>query len=108
MNPVPGLIQSYCESLNIDCTVQSSEQMEVDAATLFYAKRVVASNSSFSKWLPLYGNSCESLTIPGSPSGGEQWVQDDCITYVDCWNGFDPERWKESLDYRLAWVSGQV
>ena len=80
--------------------------MEVDAATLFYAKRVVASNSSFSKWLPLYGNSCESLTLPDLPGGGDHWVQDECITYVDCWDGFDNEKWRDSLDYRLAWVSG--
>ena len=108
VNPVPELIQSFCKLSNIDCIVQSSEEMEVDAATLFYAKRVVASNSSFSKWLPLYGDSCESLMIPDSPGGGDHWVQDECITYVDCWDGFDREKWKESLDYRLAWVSGDV
>ena len=106
VNPVPDLIQLFCESSGIDCIVQSSNEMEVDAATLFYAKRVVASNSSFSKWLPLYGDSCESLMIPDSPGGGDHWVQDECITYVDCWDGFDREKWKESLDYRLAWVSG--
>ena len=83
--------------------VQFSEEMEVDAATLFCAKRVVASNSSF-KWLPLYGDSCDSLIIPDLPGGGDHWVLDECITYVDCWNGFDQR--KESLDYRLAWVSG--
>ena len=108
VNPVPDLIQSFCESSGIDCIIQSSDEMEVDAATLFYAKRVVASNSSFSKWLPLYGESCESLMIPDSPGGGDHWVQDECITYVDCWYGFDREKWKESLDYRLAWVSGEV
>ena len=108
VNPVPKLIQSFCELSNIDCIVQSSEEMDVDAATLFYAKRVVASNSSFSKWLPLYGDSCESLMIPDSPGGGDHWVQDECITYVDCWDGFDQEKWNESLDYRLAWVSGEV
>ena len=107
-DPVPRLIQCFCESSGIDCIVQSSDEMEVDAATLFYAKRVVASNSSFSKWLPLYGDSCESLMIPDSPGGGDHWVQDECITYVDCWKGFDQEKWKESLDYRLAWVSGEV
>ena len=108
VNPVPELIRSFCDSLGIDCIVQSSEEMEVDAATLFYAKRVVASNSSFSKWLPLYGDSCQRLTIPDSPSGGDHWVQDESITYVDCWDGFDREKWKESLDYRLAWVSGDA
>jgi len=108
VNPVPDLIQSFCDSSGFDCIVQSSEEMEVDAATLFYAKRVVASNSSFSKWLPLYGDSCEWLTIPDSPDGGDHWVQDECITYVDCWGGFDREKWKESLYYRLAWVSGEV
>ena len=107
-NPVPDLIQSFCDSSDVDCIVQSSEEMEVDAATLFYAKRVVASNSSFSKWLPLYGDSCESLMIPDSPGGGDHWVQDECITYVDCWKGFDQEKWKESLDYRMAWVSGEA
>ena len=108
LNPVPELIQSFCKSSGIDCIVQSSDEMEVDAATLFYAKAVVASNSCFSKWLPLYGPSCELLTIPDSPGGGDHWVQDACITYVDCWDGFDKERWNESLDYRLAWVSGEV
>ena len=108
INPVPGLIQSFCEESGIDCIVQSSEKMEIDAATLFFAKRVVASNSSFSKWLPLYGDSCASLMIPDSPGGGDHWVQDECITYVDCWGGFDQEKWKQSLDYRLAWVSGYV
>lgn len=77
VNPVLELIQSFCELSGIDCIVQSSDEMEVDAATLFYAKRVVASNSSFSKWLPLYGDSCESLTIPGSSGGGDDWVQDE-------------------------------
>ena len=107
-NPVPELIRSFCESSGIDCIVQSSEEMEVDAATLFYAKRVVASNSSFSKWLPLYGNSCESLMIPGSLGGGDDWVQDESITYVNCWDGYEQEKWSASLDYRLAWVSGEV
>jgi len=107
-NPVPELIKDWCSSSGIDCVIQSSDSMEIDAATLFYAKRVVASNSSFSKWLPLYGDSCEFLTIPDSPGGGDHWVQDECITYVDCWEGFDKEKWKDSLDYRLAWVSGEV
>ena len=52
VNPVPDLIQSHCKSSGIKCFIQSSDE-EVDAATLFYAKTVVASNSSFSKWLPL-------------------------------------------------------
>jgi len=108
VNPVPDLIQSFCESSGVEYLIQSSDELEVDAATLFYAKRVVASNSSFSKWLPLYGDSCESLTIPDSPGGGDHWVQDECITYVDCWDGFDREKWKESLDYRLAWVSAEA
>ena len=108
IDPVPGLIQTFCESLGIDCIIQSSDKMEVDAATLFYAKRVVASNSFFSKWLPLYGEYCESLIIPDLPGGGDHWEQDECITYVDCWDGFDQQKWKESLDYRLAWVSGDV
>ena len=108
VNPVPELIQSFCESSGIECIVQSSDEMEIDAATLFYAKRVVASNSSFSKWLPLYGGSCEALMIPDTKGGGDHWVQDKCITYVDCWDGIDLEKWRESLDYRLAWVSGEV
>ena len=108
VNPVPGLIQSFCDSSGIECTIQSSEEIEIDAATLFYAKRVVASNSSFSKWLPLYGDFCHSLIIPDSLGGGDNWVQHECITYVDCWDGFELEKWRESLDYRLAWVSADV
>lgn len=105
-NPVPQLIMDYCLSSGIDCLIQSSDSLEVDAATLFYAKRVVASNSHFSQWLPLYGESCESLTMPDSPDGENHWVQDDCITYVDCWEGFDRKRWGDSLNYRISWVSG--
>ena len=55
-----------------------------------------------------YGDSCVSLTIPDLPGGGDNWAQDECITYIDCWDGFDRMKWKESLDYRLAWVSGVV
>lgn len=106
VNPVPELIQDWCDSSAIDCVIQSSDELEIDAATLFYAKNVVASNSSFSKWLPLYGESCESLVIPGLPGGGDRWVQDECVTYIDCWGGFDSEKWSENLNYRLAWVSG--
>ncbi len=108
VNPVPGLIQSFCRSANINCVIQSSDKIEMDAATLFYAKNVIASNSSFSKWLPLYGPSCESLTIPNSIDGEKRWVQDKCITYVDCWNAFNQEKWRDSLDYRLGWVSGKL
>ena len=107
VNPVPVQIKSFCTSLGIECILQSSVEIELDAATLFYAKRVVASNSSFSKWLPLYGNSCESLIIPESPNGEDQWVRDACITYINCWDGFDQEKWNDSLDYRLCWVSGE-
>ena len=81
-NPVPELIRLFCDAYGIDCTLQSSDELEVDAATLFYAKRVVASNSSFSIWLPLYGDSCESLMIPCSPDRGDHWLQDESITYV--------------------------
>ena len=105
VNPVPELIQSFCDASGIQCILQSSDEMEVDAATLFYAKRVVASTSLFSKWLPLYGESCASLTIPESFGGKNHWVKDECIIYVDCWDGFDQDSWLKSLDYRLAWVS---
>ena len=107
-SPVPGLIASACEKVGVECTVQSSDLLGIDVATLFYARRVVASNSSLSKMIPLYGDSCTSLDIPDSPGGGNHWFQDECITYVDCWDGFNREKWKESLDYRLAWVSGEA
>lgn len=108
VNPVPELIRLFCNASGIDCILQSSDEMEVDAATLFYAKRVVASNSSFSIWLPLYGDSCESLTIPDPPGGRDHWLKDECITYIDCWDGFDQENWITNLDYRLEWVSGNA
>ena len=108
-SPVPSLIASECEKNGVECSIQSNNLLGVDVATLFYANRVVASNSSFSKIIPLYGDSCESLTIPSS-SGSlqEHWMQDKYITYINCWEGFDREEWQESLDYRIAWVSGQV
>ena len=107
-SPVPSLIASECEKEGVECLIQSSDVLAADVAVLFYAKRVVASNSSLSKLVPLYGDSCESLTIPDLLSSGDQWLQDECITYIDCWQGFDKSRWKDSLDYRLAWVSGEV
>ena len=106
VNPVPELIQSFCSSSGIDCIIQSSNKIELDAAILFYAKRVIASTSAFSMMLPLYGKSCEFLMIPGSGSGG--WIQDESITHNECWVGLDGEKWLESLDYRLAWVSGEI
>ena len=106
MNPVPQLIVNFCKSSAIDCHIQSSDSLEIDAATLFNAKRVIASNSHFSNWLPLYGDSCATLIIPACSSGENDWLQDDCITYVDYWKGFDQNKWKNALDYRIAWVSG--
>ena len=107
-SPVPSRIASACEKEGVECSIQSSDDLAVDVAALFYAKRVVASNSSLSKLVPLYGNSCESLVIPDLLTGGDHWLQDKCIKYVDCWQGFDKARWKDSLNYRLAWVSGEL
>ena len=107
-SPVPSLIAAECEKLGVAGSLQSSDILGIDVAALFYAKKVVASNSAFSTMIPLYGDTCESLIIPDFPGGGNHWVQDECITYVDCWDGFDRDKWKESLDYRLAWVSGEV
>ena len=107
-SPVPGLIESACQEMGVECKIQSSELFGIDVATLFYAKHVVASNSSLSKLIPLYGDSCTSLTIPDSPGGGKHWFQDACIAYIDCWHGFNREKWQESLDYRIAWVSGEA
>ena len=28
--------------------------------------------------------------------------------YIDCWNAFNQEKWRDSLDYRLGWVSGEL
>ncbi len=105
-NPVPALIKASCNAIGVECHIQSSDDMHLDAATLFYAQAVVASGSSFSKWLPLYGKSCISLTLPVSPGNSHEWAQDSCMHYVDCWNGFDQDKWNSDLDYRLAWVTG--
>ena len=107
-SPVPGLIASACAKHGIECNVQSSDLLDHDVAALFYATQVVASNSSLSKIIPLYGDSCKSLISPCPPDGGKTWFEDECTTYVDCWEGFDREKWRVSLDYRLAWVSGQA
>ena len=104
-SPVPELITSGCEKLSIECNIQSSDLLDNDVAALFYATRVIASNSSLSRMVPLYGDSCKSLTIPAT---GEKWLQDSSITHVNCWEGFNREKWVESLDYRIAWVSGKT
>ena len=51
-NPLPELIKTRCLSLGLACHIQSSDCMQDDASTLFYAKKVIASNSAFSKMLP--------------------------------------------------------
>ena len=107
-SPVPGLITSFCVKHGIECEVQSNDLLDYDVAALFYATQVVASNSSLSKIIPLYGDSCKSLISPYPLDGGKTWFKDASITHVDCWERFDREKWRVSLDYRLAWVSGQA
>lgn len=107
-NPVPALIQSACNDIGVECQVQSSDHVNYDASTLFHARNVVASSSSFSKWIPIYGKTCKSLIIPCDLGTVHEWLQDHCIKYVNCWLGFDQTRWDSDIYYRLAWVSGKT
>lgn len=103
-NIVPALLGEWCESLGKEYAIQSSLDVESDASALYYAKEVIGSNSSFSKWLPLYGTECKSLTLPSDRSGND-WVKDSCLTFIDCWERFNKEEWEKSMNYRLSWVS---
>ena len=104
-SPVPGLIASACANKGIECNIQSSSLLDLDVAALFYASHVVASNSLLSTMIPLYGDSCKSLTLP---DGDACWIHDACMTRINCWKGFNEEEWRKNLDYRIAWVSGQA
>ena len=101
-NPVPEKILEYCNSNNISCLMQSSEDLLIDAATLFYAHQVVASNSSFSKWLPVFGNS--TYTAMPTIDANNEWLNDPSIHYAECYEDFDGEAWQKDLNYRLQWV----
>jgi len=103
LDPATMGILAFCKQQGIACSVISNHDMFIDASILYRAHVVVASTSSFSKMIPLYGHSCAKLFIPSST--GHPWINDTSIEYVDCWEDFNQSLWQSDLEYRLSWVS---
>ena len=105
-NPVPLVINQYCEKKNIKFTSISSEDILYDAGLLFRAKRIVTSTSSFSKTISLYSRDCENIFMPRFVKNDKDYFSDKSVQHVSFINEVDLESWANNLDYRLRWVSG--
>ncbi len=107
-NPVPNKLKAYCQASNIESILVSSEDVFYDAGILFWAKKIIASTSSFSQILSMFNDQCDYLRIPEKLDNQSQWLDDKSIQYVDCWLGFDDTKWHKDMNYRLAWVCGEI
>ena len=103
-NPQPRNLIDYCNKKNIEVTLISNKDVLIDAGVLYWAKRIVASNSHFSKMIPLFSRNCEKLYLPICKKDYINWCKDGAVIEHQCWEGLNPDKWKD-LDYRLNWVS---
>ncbi len=104
VNPLPDIIQSHCHKMSIESKIISSKDPLFDAGLIFNANRIVCSNSTFSIYLALFSNSCNTIYIP-KLFKESNWIIDTSINYVDCHKKFNAIKWENSLQYRMDWVS---
>lgn len=104
LNPIPNKILEYCKVLNKECILISNKDANYDAGILLSARNVVASNSYFSKMIALYSRICQCMYFPSQLNNEKQWISDDSIYYIYCWQDFDHLMWTKSLEYRMNWV----
>lgn len=104
-NPVPGLIKDYCNNVGIKYIHISTKDYIYDAGIIYWAKKVIASTSSFAQMLSIFSHDCHSLYIPTYEDISNEWMNDQCLEKVKCMDSLYNEEWAKDMNYRISWVT---